>query len=213
MATLWTPEPGAVGFDTSARLSASQAQQAAAAGYRFAMRYATIPGQTQQPQPLTPDEAAALRAAGIAIGIVQMFQTPSQISPANGYRDGASAAQQAAALGYPPGAVLWCDLEGVFPSAADLISYLNNWGATVQKAGYPAGLYNGPQSPLTGAQIQALIFPHYWKAAANVPTPSRGYQVIQMSPANMTAFGTAIDVDITRRDNRGDLPTFWASSV
>lgn len=209
---LWTPPQGAIGGDTSGAFSPSMAQQLAALGYKFALRYVLIPNGAIVPKPLTPAEAASLRALGVAIGLVQGIQQPSQISAANGSRDGQSAAAQAQALGYPPGAVLWYDLEGVFPSASVLIDYLNNWCRAVQAASYMPGLYNGPQSPLNAAQIQALIFPRYWGPDAKAPKPARGYCMQQMHPSNVPMAGTAVDPDIVLKDTRGDLPIFWAAT-
>jgi len=215
MTALLTAPIGLVGFDTSGAIKTpANAAALAGLGYRFGIRYVLVQGGLA-PDPLTATEAAQLRAAGIAIGLVQMYQKPGNISAANGTRDGAYAAQQAAALGYPPGAVLWCDFEGSgYPADNILISYLNNWGVAVQAAGYPAGLYNGPQSALNGTQVQALIFPHYWKAASLTNDPSRGYQIRQLyGNLAVPASGTAIDVNVVTKDNRGDLPTFWAAGT
>lgn len=207
--TLWTPPPPTVGFDTSARLSLVQAVQLAAAGYRFALRYVLAPHAAVMEDPITVAEADALRAAGLAVGLLQGFQQASQINGPDGIRDGNAAASEALAVGYPVGATLWCDLEGRFGSAQPLIDYLNNWGRQVKAAGFIPGLYNGPQNVLNAAQIQALIFPAYWCPGAKVPKPARGYQLFQMLPASIPAPGTAIDVDVVERDARGDLPVFW----
>ncbi len=212
MTTTLLAPVGMLGFDTSGAIpTASNAQAMAALGYRFAFRYVLVQGGLV-PKPLTANEAAYLRAAGISIGIIQAIPAASQMTATNGTRDGAYAAAQAKTLGYPPGAVLWFDFEGSgFPPDSVLISYLNNWCLAVQSAGYPSGLYNGPQNALTGAQIQALVFPHYWKADSMTNDPSRGYQVKQLTGSmNVPASGTAIDVDIVTLDNKGDLPTFWA---
>lgn len=210
--SLWTPPQGTMGGDTSGALTGTMPAQYAALGYKFALRYVLIPQGAIVPKPLTTLEAAQLRAQGVAIGLVQAIQQPSQISATNGTRDGASAVTQAQALGYPAGAVVWYDLEGVFPSASVLIDYLNNWCRQLQAAGYIPGLYNGPQSPLTAAQIQALIFPRYWGPDAKVPTPSRGYCMVQTHPSNIPMAGTAVDPDIVLRDTRGDLPVFWGAT-
>lgn len=209
---LWTPPQGAIGGDTSGAFTGTMPAQYAALGYKFALRYVTIPHGVIVPKPLTASEAAALRGLGVAIGLVQAIQQPSEISAANGTRDGKSATDQAQALGYPAGAVLWYDLEGVFPIAIVLIDYLNNWCREAQAAGYIPGLYNGPQYPLTAAQIQALIFPRYWGPDAKVPTPARGYCLLQVHPSNVPMAGTAVDPDLVLKDNRGDLPVFWAAS-
>ncbi len=214
MTAIYTPQAGTLGFDTSAAIkTAANAAYLAACGYKFAIRYVLVEGGLAV-VPLSATEAAQLRAAGIAIGLIQSIPNPANITATNGTRDGTYAANQARDLGYPVGAVLWFDFEGgSFPFDNTLIAYLNNWCVAVQAAGYPSGLYNGPQNALNGAQIQALIFPHYWKADSLTNDPSRGYQVKQITgTTSIPGSGTAIDVDLVFKDNRGDLPTFWAPS-
>lgn len=211
--SLWKAPVGTIGFDTSGAIrTPANAAYLAMCGYRFAIRYVMVEGGLQV-KPLTAVEAAQLRAVGIAIGLIQSIPNPANMTVLNGTRDGAYAASQAQALGYPAGAVLWFDFEGGgFPFDQQLIDYLNNWCRAVQAAGYRPGLYNGPQNALNGAQIQALIFPHYWRADSLTNNPSRGYQINQITgTTSVPGSGTAIDVDIVAMDNRGDLPIFWAA--
>ncbi len=209
--TVLTAPQAMLGGDTSgAIVTQANADALAARGYKFLIRYVLVQGGMAV-NPLTAAEVARLHSAGIAIGIIQAIPSPSQMIADNGTRDGTYAAAQAQSLGYPPGCVLWFDLEGgTFPPDPVLIAYLNNWAYAVQKSGYPAGLYNGPQSALNGVQIMALVFPHYWKADSMTNDPSRGYQIKQLtSSVAIAAAGTAVDVDMVTVDNKGDLPTFW----
>jgi len=204
-----------IGFDTSGSIdTAANAAYLASCGYKFAIRYVLCQGGLAV-KPLTSAEASRLRAAGLAIGLIQAIPNPANITAANGTRDGAYAASQAKTLGYPPGCVLWFDFEGgSFPFDNVLIAYLNNWCLAVQGAGYPAGLYNGPQNALNGQQIMQLIFPHYWKADSITNDPSRGYQIKQITgTTNVPGSGTAIDVDMVFMDSKGDLPTMWAAQA
>lgn len=214
---LITPPPGTVGLDRSDTI-ASTAASLYAEGYRFAFRTLSL-ADTVNAGVLTVEEAVAIFAAGLMIGLYQRFRTTG-ITPEQGTRDGQAAANQAKSLGAPSKMVLWCDLEGAnFTdpdgnkiSSATMIQYLNNWAAAVIAGGYAAGLYNGPQNLVSGADLSALPNYHaYWQAAAQVPTISRGYQVLQLNPANYVPPGMSvnIDIDVVQEDFRGDSLAFW----
>ncbi len=216
---LWTPAVGTIGFDTSASLSSSQGTQLRGLGYQFAIRAVGLDGNSPPSWALTASEAGALRAAGLGIGIYQTYRN-SGITAQQGTDDGNAAVEQAGNIGYPAGAVLWCDLEGSYSVSADtLIDYLNNWAVAVSGAGYVPGIYCGPQSVLSGQQLYSnLKFQHYWMSAANVPDiPTRGYQMYQLLPylssmrGGFPVAGTAIDVDIVASDHEGGMPIFWAA--
>ncbi len=223
LATTWpTPPVGTLGFDTSGAVrSQAQAQFIYTAGYRFAIRYVTVPLSNAQPEVLTPTEAGWLLDAGIGIGIVQMYQSQANISAAQGTADGQSAAQQAAALGAPFGMVLWCDVEGLSCNTT-LIDYLNNWSTAVTAGGYAPGIYNAALT--TTAYCNQVQVNHWWLSGAgmefqgNVGNPARGYQMFQLNPANQTVGNStvgvlAIDVDVTQYDNDQWTVVFWAPST
>jgi hypothetical protein len=80
-----------------------------------------------------------------------------------GEQDGTNAANNALAVGFPPGVNVWCDLEGVNSSstAQDVIDYCNSWYDAFSAAGYAPGLYVGANAVLTGDQLcYDLLFQH-----------------------------------------------------
>lgn len=215
---LWTPAVGTIGFDTSAALSSEQGTELAGLGYQFAIRAVGLSADPPPSWALGASEANALREAGLGIGIYQTFRN-SGITADQGTADGNAAAAQAGNVGYPAGAVLFCDFEGSYDvTSSVLIDYFNNWWTAVSGAGYLPGIYVGPQSILTGQELYSdLKFQHYWMSAANVPAiPTRGYQMYQLLPylssmrSGFPVAGTLIDVDITASDSEGGMPVFWA---
>ncbi len=216
---LWTPAVGTIGFDTSAPLSSAQGTELRGLGYQFAIRAVGLSADPAPSWALSADEASALRAAGLGVGIYQSYRNTG-ITAQQGTDDGNGAVKQANSIGYPAGAVLWCDLEGSYSVSSDtLIAYLNNWWTAVSGAGYLPGIYCGPQSILSGQQLySSLEFQHYWMSAANVPDiPTRGYQMYQLLPylssmrGGFPVAGTAIDVDIVASDHEGGMPIFWSA--
>ncbi len=210
MTSTWQPPTGTVGFDTSAPLDAQQAAALFTAGYRFAIRMiGLLPDASWA---LTAAEATLIRDAGLALGVVQIYRNGT-FTAAQGTTDGNSAAAQAQAIGFPAGVNVWCDLEGNYEvTAATLTQYLDNWSAAVAAAGYLPGLYNGPESVLSGAQVTSLSFQHYWQAAALVPPVTVGYQLLQLCPANILVGGADIDVDVAQLDFEGRSATLWVAA-
>jgi hypothetical protein len=207
MAGLWTPSAGTKGLDRSDTI-ANAAQALFDQGFRFAIRTVGLPGGS--PGTIKSDEVTAVHSAGIALGISQVIRHAG-FSDAQGTQDGTVAASEASALGFPSGGLIWFDLEGERGVASQsLITFLNNWAAAVVDAGYLAGLYNGPQSVLTGHDISALPqFHAYWQAAALVPQVARGYQIYQLLPSNTFVAGINIDIDVVQTDFDGSSPSFW----
>jgi hypothetical protein len=122
-----------------------------------------------------------------------------------GQTDGANAASNAQALGFPAGVNVWCDLEGVNNAslAADVTGYCTAWFKAVSAAGFVPGLYVGANCILNGQQLYALPFENYWKSISKVPVlPARGFQMIQTvvpQPVN----GIGIDRNVTQTDSEG----------
>jgi hypothetical protein len=197
--------PGALGFDADRHISAHVAQQFTGQGYRFCVRYLSR-GPVQAARDLSAAEGEAILGAGLALMAVQHVRKAGW-SPAEamGKNDGANAALNATAIGFPPGVNVWCDLEGVNQAtvAQDVIDYCKAWHAAVSAAGFVPGLYVGANAILTGQQLYDLPFKHYWKSESKVPAiPVRGYQMIQTQvpqPVN----GIGIDKDVTQTDLQG----------
>ena len=128
---------GAMGFDADTRISANVAQQFVNQGYSFCVRYLSR-GIGQAPGDLSAAEAGGILAAGLGLMAVQhVRQVGWEPNAALGQGDGTHAAGNAAAIGFPPGVNIWCDLEGVAgdAAAADVIGYCNAWFASVAARG------------------------------------------------------------------------------
>lgn len=115
-------------------------------------------------------------------------------------------------LGIPKGVTVWLDVEGSNLDAPSIILKINAWAATINAAGYEAGLYIGAGCPLTDAQLYALpLIKRYWHSVSRVPDPKvRGCCVRQIRPNDVHPTGIDVDVDITEPDYLGDLHTVAA---
>jgi hypothetical protein len=158
--------PGSRGFDCNAKVSRADAARFYAAGYRFAVRY--VRRATVNPQDITAGEIAGLLEAGLGVMLVQHFAGEGWHPTADmGRMYGTTAALDASRVGYPRGAQLWCDLEGVAAGTPPsvVIDYCNRWHESVQTAGFRPGLYVGYGARLTATQLfRALRFDRYWAA-------------------------------------------------
>jgi hypothetical protein len=112
-------------------------------------------------------------------------------------------------LGVPRDCTLWLDLEWgevSTPSAVDTLAYAEEWGRqVVEKWGYHAGIYHGPNSGVTGEQLYNLrYFRHYWKAMSQVRgwVTGRHYQLFQGYTQKI--HGLEIDPDMAVFDNQND---------
>lgn len=211
------PAPyGLLGVDTASVVSSDRAKELYAAGYRYCARYVELGAPNPNPRnlpPLTQSEASALRAAGLAIVLVQYHG--STMTSAQGTADGQAAANNALALGAPRGMNLFCDIEAVSSSGADaVIAYCNAWYNAVSASGFVPGLYVGADSGLSQSQIDALPFRYYWRSASLVPNVSRGYQLLQLYPGNVLFNGQLrIDIDVTQNGYYESTPSilWWPS--
>jgi Domain of unknown function (DUF1906) len=196
---------GAVGFDADSVISQNTARQFVDQGYKFCLRYVSHDAG-QGKGDLSQAEAGGILAAGLGLMAVQHVRRPGWSPTAElGKTYGNNAANNAAAVGFPPGVNLWCDLEGVNSTAhaLDVIGYCNAWCAAVSAAGYLPGLYVGANVILNGQQLYDLAFEHYWRSASKAPDlPARGYQMTQtLVPGKVN--GIAIDRDTTQTDSKG----------
>lgn len=204
---------GARGIDTDTKLTSASAAALRQAGIDFVIRYVSL-GSPDAVGDLSPSEAQAIVGAGLALMVVQHVRNPGWSPSASlGSQYGAAAASDAAACGYPAGATLWCDLEGVASSAsaADVTAYVNAWCAAVTAKGFEAGLYVGSGSVLNSDQLYAVAATRYWASFSNVPNVStRGYCMRQLYPTTTVA-GISVDIDVTFSDFKGGYP-HWAVS-
>lgn len=211
--TVQAAPPGVKGFDTFASVKA-HAGAIAKAGYGFAVRYVMLESSKTN---LTRDEAQAVLDAGMALMIVQQGAEWKDRKPSTswGQRHGAAAREGATTVGYPSGAVLWLDLESVKEGdTSDVDAYVRAWRAEVEPQ-YTAGLYVGPNVPLTDTQLAALDLQHYWKSGVTHLQPEGiGYQLMQ-AHAHVSVDGVGVDIDHTSDDAKGGAvrwlqPDGWA---
>ncbi|WP_080434476.1 DUF1906 domain-containing protein [Burkholderia ubonensis] len=203
--TVQSAPTGSRGFDTDTSISSDTAQKFANQGYTFCIRYLSL-GAGQAPGDLSITEANDILEAGLALMAVQHAERsgwgPSKEA---GDANGGNAAENADAVGFPRGVIIWCDLEDVASKATaqDVIDYCTAWFVAVSQAGYVPGLYVGANAGLTGQQLYDLPFEHYWQSCSEVPAiPVRGYQMVQTrvsEPVN----GIGVDDDVTAADFEG----------
>ncbi|MEM9458290.1 MAG: glycoside hydrolase domain-containing protein [Myxococcota bacterium] len=193
--------PGIKGLDSFQPIG-GRAKDFAASGYGFAVRY--VPLDSNRPD-LTRQEAEAILTAGLALMIVQQGAGFKDQQPSTklGSLNGHNATKYAQALGYPPKAMLWVDVEAVEDgNAQDVIDYITAWAAAVAPV-YTPGLYVGEDIKLSDEQLGRLPLEHYWKSGADhhrVPT-GRGFQMIQ--GGHSTIAGMTVDDDRTQNDEQG----------
>jgi len=202
--------PYLVGFDTTTAVSADYAASMVQQGYRFCVRYVSLGAESGGD--LTTAEASTILAAGLALMPVQHVNYEGWAPTESlGQQHGASAASNAAAVGFPPGTTVWMDLEGVSQSSSssDVIAYSNAWYDAVASAGFAPGIYVGALCNLTSEQLyQSLEYEHYWKSLSAVPdVETRGYQMVQ------TAGTSAYDNNRTQNDNLGGQVAWLAQGI
>lgn len=180
--TVESAPPHQKGFDTNERVTAAVAKEFAASGYKFAIRYISREA-AEKPGDLNHDEAVGILNNGLALMTVQHVEKPGwKPTAALGTQYGKTAADHAAAIGFPTKVNVWLDLEGIAPGTPvqHVIDYSNNWFDAVSGKGFVPGLYVGANTLLSGDQLGKLKFAHFWKSESHVPTPTgRGYQLIQ----------------------------------
>lgn len=208
--TVQSAPEGAKGFDANTPVSPAAARQFFLRGYRFCVRY--VGRLTMNAGDLTSAEAQGIVSAGLGLMVVQHVQSESGWSPtgALGTTYGVNAAAFARQAGIPSGVNVWLDLEGVAQgtAATDVTAYCGNWYRSVLDGGYLPGIYVGWRPGLSGQQLYALPFQHYW-GAYNVDgdtTPSCGWCLKQSPASGGTIAGIgpdAYDDDITRTDQAG----------
>ena len=197
-----------LGFDASTRIIPARASALTAIGMRFGVRYVGLPGNAAG-EDITADEIAVFEDAKLALMIVQHVRLPkfNTLNYALGIFDGTYAANKALAVGYPRGAHLWCDLEGIQSDTTNTMQYAAGWCHSVAPNYQPGG-YIGYNVPLTPAQLYSLAFTSYWKASAKADVATRGFALIQLYPS-VAVGGVLIDVDVLQPDLKGETP-MWA---
>lgn len=200
---------GLRGFDANQHISQSVAQAFRNAGHRFCLRY--VPRHDDNPGDITQSEAHGIMSAGLGLMIVQHVKSPPWVPNGNmGAQYGANAARVSTNIGYLPGGMIWCDLEGVdlHTDHRDVISFCNNWLDQVGHAGFTPGLYVGFDPGLTADELYSrLRFEHYWSAYNLNRDQFPATRGVQMKQGIERVFsGVRYDPDTIQRDALGGLP-------
>lgn len=207
---------GARGFDANSVITATIANNAVAAGYRFAIRY--VRRRRANPHDITLTEVDTILRHGLGLMLVQHFSGEGWVpSAALGAEYGANAVDHAQVVGYPMGATLWNDLESVKKGTkhAETIAHCNAWYDAVKAAGYVPGLYVGYACGLTARELyERLKFQRYWSAynlnRDEYPV-ERGVcmrQLVAKDADLIAPLNTqTMDVDVIGADAKGGTPT------
>ena len=207
---------GSRGFDANQRITPAQARDAVRKNYKFAIRY--VRRAPVNDHDITAGEMAGLLEAGLALMLVQHVALPGWKATKDlGRMYGETAALEAARVGYPRGAHVWCDLEEVKAGtpAQDVIDYCNAWHQAVGLAGFRPGLYVGYGTRLTADQLyRRLRFSSYWSAynlnRDQVPAV-RGVQMRQhaatLEDLIVGLTNQTMDVNVIQADRLGGTPT------
>ncbi len=205
--------PNKKGFDVNAKIDSATAKKFKEK-YDFCIRYISLTPQNV-PTDLDNQEASAILDAGLALMPVQHVLEPGWMpSAALGKQYGENAKNNASTVGFPTGVNVWCDLEGVNPSATAqaVIDYCNAWFDAVSQGGYVPGLYVGFDAIVDGNQLSQLKFQHFWKSFSTVPpVVGRGYQMIQSQ--QITVNGLQIDENTTQNDDKGGQVQWFVKTI
>jgi hypothetical protein len=207
---------GARGFDCNSVVRTSDAARFAHDGYVFAIRY--VPRERAHANDITASEFRALIDAGLGVMLVQHVESETSWMPDDekARRYGETAAAHAHLVGYPKGATLWLDLEGVsLMATTDVVArYCNRWHDLVAAAGYQPGIYVGWHAGLNADQLyRRLRFTRYW-AAYNLNRDqfpaSRGVCMRQSTGTPPAGVPFPIDDNSVTGDAFGGLPMIAA---
>lgn len=181
----------------------------------------------------TLEQAKALRASGVDalvgyLGVINATRVGHlhaaglafmPVTLAGEYEDGpADEIGQLRALGIPPGASVWLDLEGMkaFKSnPAELIAKSNAWADPIAAASYMPCLYVGVPQPLTSDELYALRVKRYWRGQGSVrdrfnalAEPTRcGWCMTQMFPSYHRG-GAWVDSNMIGQDYQARTPAW-----
>lgn len=205
--------PDCVIVDTSWKLTAASITALAAATWegqpiKGIVRYVSIHDESKQD--IDAEELATIIGAGLGCMLVQHVRYPGwQATASQGQADGLAAGANAKGAGYPMGANLWLDLEGVANVGAEVIDYVNAWATAVAAQGFIPSLYVGYSCGLTPQQLyESLPDIHaYWSDAGPRDVERRGFCMKQHTQTALG--GVQVDPDTVTADKLGGRP-MWA---
>jgi hypothetical protein len=210
--------PGALGFDTDARLTRAQYAEMRSLGFEFAERYLGD---------LTTEEVDDCLGAGLLLQPLQHAHLAGWLpSEGFGLADGERAVRDAQRAEIPP-MPLFADLEEPLAgtTTVEVFAHCRGLCPPMVQAGYEAGVYWGAGMPGDGRFLYSLPFTRYWKSFSDVVTPwRRGWQLVQLysfplgqvlvrevfPQASDLVGGRLIDLDVAQSDYLGSRPRMLA---
>lgn len=197
--------------DTSAVVRRPVAAALRAAGILGVVRYAPLPG-LDAAHDIDGLELELLCEAGLQVALVQHVRFPGW-RPADhaGGADALAASRHCARIGYPLGAVVYLDLEGISGTADETARFANDWCDAARQAGQQPGIYCGYQDPLGPQELYTLHQAStYWVDAGPRTVAVRGHALRQHYPMQIIG-GVTFDLDDMAPDLLDDLP--WVASA
>src|SRR5271167_4491426 len=114
--------------------------------------------------------------------------------------------------GYPDGAHVFLDLEGIDGTAFSTIKFATDWQREIVFAELKAGLYVGYAVPLHPQDLYDLPgFDCYFSDAADRQVATRGTAILQGK--EVVIAGVKFDEDLMRPDLLGGLPFSCKASL
>ena len=167
----------------------------------FVFRYVSL-DPVLKPGDITPNERDSIIGAGVPLLLVQHCRYPGWIANAvNGTQNGNAAGLDAQAVGYPPGAMLFVDLEGVGDVGGPVDEYITAWAYAVQAYGFKPGLYQGYSCGIAPAVLaQHIEYGGFWSDFGDRQNPV-GFVCKQF--AQVMHCGMPVDPDKCYADSLG----------
>jgi hypothetical protein len=215
MTLIATPATPGAWCDSSTVLTPNVCAALVQAGKLGVARYVPFAGLSRLGC-ISAEEIETIAAAGLQCVLVSHVRgTPAgnfhwHPSAFSGSADAGAAVDCAADAGYPQGAHIFLDLEGISDGAAQTAAYAQDWQHAVIAAGYKAGLYYGFDCPLDANAKYLLPGDCYWSAPGQGTVATRGVAIRQGQ--EVTIAGVSFDADVVASDLLGGLPLVAAAS-
>jgi hypothetical protein len=171
------------------------------AGYQFVMRYLTFPDDGRDAKRLTSVELAALRAAGVVVGLNWEYKLGDQRRGADGgYIDAIEAVRQAKELGYPVGSAIYfsTDFDPVLSDWPLIDAYFANCRWILGDAGYRVGQYGGVNAIRRSLDLSLIDVA--WQTYAWSGGLWDGRAAIRQVKNNVTVAGGNVDINEMHND-------------
>ena len=200
-------KPGKV-VDTAGQLTSKHVAAVKAAGHLGVVRYVPHVGAAGRGDITACEAATICQGTGLGLLLVQHVRLPNwQPTNCSGHDDGMAAASRALGIGYPLGAHLFVDLEGIAGPGVATSVYTEAWAQAVVDAGYLAGAYVGYGVPLNADQFYALKHvTSYWCDAGPRHVAVRGFAMKQHP--EVTIGGMLFDPNDVFADGKGETPAW-----